>query len=79
MAINSYKICPECGHKNSLEFIECEKCEADLASVKVTLVDDSKVVVETKVLEEAEKIMLGDRVKKLDEVDFGLSRVKQHL
>ena len=53
MAINSYKICPECGHKNSLEFIECEKCEADLASVKVTLVDDSKVVVETKVLEEA--------------------------
>ena len=33
----------------------------------------------TKVLEEAEKIMLGDRAKKLDSVDFGLSRVKQHL
>ena len=33
----------------------------------------------TKVLEEAEKVMLGDRAKKLDSVDFGLSRVKQHL
>ena len=33
----------------------------------------------TKVLEDAEKIMLGDRAKKLDNVDFGLSRVKQHL
>ena len=33
----------------------------------------------TRVLEEAERIMLGDRAKKLDNVDFGLSRVKQHL
>ena len=33
----------------------------------------------TRVLEDAEKIMLGDRAKKLDNVDFGLSRVKQHL
>lgn len=33
----------------------------------------------TTVLEDAEKIMLGDRAKKLDSVDFGLSRVKQHL
>ena len=42
MAINSFKICPECGHHNPLSFIECEKCEADLQGVKVTLVDDSK-------------------------------------
>ena len=44
MAINSVRICPECGHHNSLEFIECEKCEADLQGVKVTLIDDSKEV-----------------------------------
>ena len=44
MAINSYRICPECGHHNSLEFIECEKCEADLQGIKVTLIDDSKEI-----------------------------------
>lgn len=42
MAINSFKVCPECGHHNPLSFIECEKCEADLQGVKVTLIDDSK-------------------------------------
>ena len=42
MAINSVRICPECGHHNSLGLIECEKCEADLQGVKVTLIDDSK-------------------------------------
>ena len=31
----------------------------------------------TQILEEAEKIMLGDRVKKLDKVDFALSRTKR--
>ena len=29
------------------------------------------------VLEEAEKIMLGERAKRLDEVDFALSRMKK--
>jgi len=28
-------------------------------------------------IEEAEKIMLGDKVKKLDEVNFALSRTKK--
>ena len=46
MAINSFKVCPECGHHNPLSFIECEKCEADLQGVKVTLIDDSKPKVE---------------------------------
>ena len=41
MAINSFKICPECKHHNPLSFIECEKCEADLQGVKVTIIDDS--------------------------------------
>ena len=31
----------------------------------------------TQILEEAEKIMLGDKVKKLDEVNFALSRTKR--
>lgn len=37
MVIKSYKICPECGHRNLPEWIECEKCEADLQRVKVSL------------------------------------------
>ena len=56
MAINSVRICPECGHHNSLEFIECEKCEADLQGVKVSLIDDEiqkeDVKVEEVVIEE---------------------------
>ena len=31
----------------------------------------------TQILEEADKIMLGERVKKLDEVNFALSRMKK--
>lgn len=31
----------------------------------------------TKILEEAEKVMLGEKVKELDEVDFALSRLKK--
>lgn len=30
-----------------------------------------------KILEEAEKIMLGERIKRLDEIDFALSRTKR--
>ena len=60
MAIKSYRICPECGHHNSLEFIECEKCEADLQGIKVTLDDDSKKeeVTETKVVEESKPSLI---------------------
>ncbi len=58
----------ECQH-----FISC--CETG----KKARSDGDNGFMVTKVLEEAEKIMLGERAKKLDEVDFGLSRVKQHL
>jgi len=58
----------ECQH-----FISC--CE----SGKKARSDGDNGFMVTKVLEEAEKVMLGERAKKLDEVDFGLSRVKQHL
>lgn len=56
MAINSFKICPECGHHNPLSFIECEKCEADLQGVKVTLIDASKPKVEEVKKEEAKQV-----------------------
>ena len=58
----------ECQH-----FISC--CETG----KKARSDGDNGFMVTKVLEEAEKVMLGERAKKLDEVDFGLSRVKQHL
>ena len=58
----------ECQH-----FISC--CETG----KKARSDGDNGFMVTKVLEEAERMMLGDRAKKLDEVDFGLSRVKQHL
>jgi len=56
----------ECQH-----FISC--CE----SGKRARSDGENGYTITKILEEAEKIMLGDRVKKLDEHDFALSRTKQ--
>ena len=43
-------------------------------------VDEARKNLKTAVrlfLEEAEKIMLGERVKKLDEVNFALSRLKK--
>ena len=58
----------ECQH-----FINC--CE----SGKKARSDGDNGFMVTKVLEEAEQVMLGERARKLDKVDFGLSRVKQHL
>ena len=58
----------ECQH-----FINCRETGKKARS------DGDNGFMVTKILEEAEKMMLGDRAKKLDNVDFGLSRVKQHL
>lgn len=38
-----YKICPECHQKNEPYLLECEHCEADLTSVKVTDEDTEKM------------------------------------
>ena len=56
----------ECQH-----FISC--CE----SGKKARSDGDNGFMVTQILEEAEKIMLGERVKKLDEVNFALSRMKK--
>lgn len=56
----------ECQH-----FISC--CET---GKKARSSGDNGFMV-TKILEQAEKIMLGDRIKKLDEVNFALSRSKK--
>ena len=37
--LTKYKICPECGKKNSPGIIECRYCEADLTAVRI--VDDN--------------------------------------
>ena len=56
----------ECQH-----FISC--CETG----KKARSDGDNGFMVTHILEEAEKIMLGDRVKNLDEVNFALSRLKK--
>ena len=56
----------ECQH-----FISC--CE----SGKKARSDGENGFVGVSILEEAEKLMLGDRVKNLDAVDFALSRSKK--
>ena len=56
----------ECQH-----FISC--CEKGVHARS----DGDNGFMVTQILEEAEKIMLGDRVKKLDKVDFALSRTKR--
>lgn len=56
----------ECQH-----FISC--CETG----KKARSDGDNGFMVTTVLEQAEKIMLGDRIKKLDEVNFALSRTKK--
>ena len=56
----------ECQH-----FISC--CE----SGKKARSDGENGFVVVSILEEAEKLMLGDRVKNLDSVDFALSRSKK--
>ena len=56
----------ECQH-----FISC--CETG----KKARSDGDNGFMVTQILEEAEKIMLGERVKKLDELNFALSRMKK--
>lgn len=56
----------ECQH-----FISCSETGKKARS------DGENGFIVVKILEEAEKIMLGERVKKLDEVNFALSRLKQ--
>lgn len=56
----------ECQH-----FIQC--CETG----KKARSDGENGVSVVKILEEAEKIMLGEKIKKLDEFDFALSRLKK--
>lgn len=56
----------ECQH-----FISC--CETG----KKARSDGENGFTVVKILEEAEKIMLGDKIKKLDEVNFALSRLKK--
>jgi UDP-2-acetamido-3-amino-2,3-dideoxy-glucuronate N-acetyltransferase len=56
----------ECQH-----FISC--CEKGVHARS----DGDNGFMVTQILEEAEKIMLGDRVKNLDKVDFALSRTKR--
>ena len=56
----------ECQH-----FISC--CETG----KKARSDGDNGFMVTQILEEAEKIMLGERVKNLDSVNFALSRMKK--
>lgn len=56
----------ECQH-----FVSC--CQKGLTARS----DGENGYTVVKILEEAEKVMLGERVKKLDEVDFALSRLKK--
>ena len=39
--LTKYKICPECGKKNSPGLIECRYCESDLTAIKI-VDDDTK-------------------------------------
>jgi len=56
----------ECQH-----FVSCSETGNKARS------DGENGFIVVKILEEAEKIMLGERVKKLDEVNFALSRLKK--
>ena len=56
---------------NNIHFITC--CETG----KKARSDGDNGFMVTAILEQAEKVMLGERRKKLDEVNFALSRTKQ--
>ena len=57
--------------------LECQHFISCCASGKKARSDGDNGFMVTQILEEAEKIMLGDRVKNLDKVDFALSRTKR--
>jgi len=35
MALQKYKVCPNCGEQNAPNLMECRKCETDLTGIKV--------------------------------------------
>lgn len=57
--------------------LECQHFISCCKSGKRARSDGDNGFMVTKILEEAEKIMLGDKVKNLDKVDFALSRTKR--
>src|SRR5574344_26169 len=57
--------------------LECQHFITCCAQGKKARSDGENGFIVTSILEEAEKIMLGDKVKKLDEVNFALSRTKK--
>ena len=57
--------------------LECQHFISCCQTGKKARSDGENGYIVVKVLEEAEKIMLGDKVKQLDKVDFALSRTKK--
>ena len=57
--------------------LECQHFISCCQTGKKARSDGENGYIVVKVLEEAEKIMLGDKVKQLDKVDFALSRMKK--
>ena len=57
--------------------LECQHFISCCQTGKKARSDGENGYIVVKVLEEAEKIMLGDKVKQLDKVDFALSRLKK--
>ena len=57
--------------------LECQHFISCCKNSKKARSDGENGYTVVKILEEAEKIMLGDRVKKLDEFNFALSRLKK--
>ncbi len=57
--------------------LECQHFISCCKNSKKARSDGENGYTVVKILEEAEKIMLGDRVKELDEVNFALSRLKK--
>lgn len=57
--------------------LECQHFVSCCATGSKARSDGDNGFMVTQILEEAEKIMLGDKVKKLDEVNFALSRTKR--
>ena len=57
--------------------LECQHFISCCANGKKARSDGDNGFMVTQILEEAEKLMLGDKVKELDKVDFALSRTKR--
>ena len=57
--------------------LECQHFISCCSTGKQARSDGDNGFMVTQILEEAEKMMLGDRVKNLDKVDFALSRTKR--